>query len=172
MEGLLTFSRLPSSSTRTILCLSPHDLKYLLGEIRELTDRYKAGQNPDSFQAFRKLIELLLHLTVMDHHSTVCLVKGPRKDKVVSVLEGRSGEALRLNDGRFLRLNMALSLEDTEKGPRVKVKSSDFQYQMDKDNNIDSWIFRYDYVRELPAPHPYAHLHIRGSLIEQCLVPS
>ena len=33
----------------------------------------------------------------------------------------------------------------------------------------DRWIFRYDYNRESPDQHPTAHLHVRGSLSENCL---
>jgi hypothetical protein len=49
----------------------------------------------------------------------------------------------------------------------VKVASSSFQYQLDEEG--DSWVFRYDYVRQPPDPHPAAHVHVRGSLAEQCL---
>jgi hypothetical protein len=35
----------------------PADLPFLLGEVRTLTDRYKAG-TADSFQAFRALLAL------------------------------------------------------------------------------------------------------------------
>jgi len=57
--------------------------------------------------------------------------------------------------------------KQTAHGPRVKVKSSSFQYQADQ--NGDRWIFRYDYLRQPPQPQPSAHLHVRGSLLEPCL---
>lgn len=62
---------------------------------------------------------------------------------------------------------MTLFLTDTTDGSRVKVETSSLQYQMDETG--DRWIFRYDYVREPPEPHPSAHIHVRGSLIEPCL---
>ena len=152
--------------------MSPPNPAYLLGEIRALTEQYKAGRNPESFQSFRKLIDLLLHTTVLDPTASISLVAGPRRDEVVRVIEGRNGEALKLNDGRYLRLSMTLFLEHTDKGPRVKVKSSSFQYQMEKEGETDSWVFRYDYLREPPDPHPYAHVHVKGTLTAACLGPN
>lgn len=52
-------------------------------------------------------------------------------------------------------------------GSRLKVKTSSFQYQLDPEG--EKWVFRYDYLREPPEPHPAAHLQIRGGLIEACL---
>jgi hypothetical protein len=73
--------------------------------------------------------------------------------------------ALPLNDGRFLRLHVTLSLEDTPEGRRLKVLKSSFQYQVDQQG--ERWIVRYDYLREPgPDPHPQAHVQIRGALLE------
>lgn len=80
---------------------------------------------------------------------------------------GGPTDPLPLTDGRFLRLTMRLFLTATKDGPRVKIESSSFQYQMDTAN--DHWTFRYDYVRSAPDQHPSAHVHIRGSLVEPCL---
>jgi hypothetical protein len=44
---------------------------------------------------------------------------------------------------------------------------SSFQYQLDRDG--EQWVFRYDYVREPPAPHPAMHFQLRGTLAEACL---
>jgi hypothetical protein len=62
---------------------------------------------------------------------------------------------------------MTLYLEQTPKGPRVKVSNSNLQYQLDIQG--DAWVFRYDYIRESPDKHPSNHLHIRGQLTEECL---
>jgi hypothetical protein len=144
--------------------LPPPDLTLLLGEARALTQRYKAGKNPDSFLAFRDLIQLLLGTTILQPGASVHLIKGPRPD--ARALGGMGGP-LPLTDGRFLRLTMRLFLAATKDGPRVKIESSSFQYQMDTAN--DHWIFRYDYVRSAPDQHPSAHVHVRGDLTERCL---
>lgn len=80
---------------------------------------------------------------------------------------GGPDDPVPLTDGRFLRFGIFLYLEHTQDGPRVKVSSSSFQYQMDREG--DHWIFRYDYLRDAPDVHPSTHLHIRGSLTESCL---
>ena len=149
--------------------MPPPDLPHLLGQIRDLTRCYKAGRNPDSFEAFRELVFLLLSITVLDQSGGVRLSAGPRRDEIVRVLGGWAGpdDPLLLNGGRFLRLTITLYLEDTGQEARVKVRNSSFQYQADRDG--EQWIFRYDYVREPPDPHPSGHLHIRGSLIQRCL---
>ncbi len=72
-----------------------------------------------------------------------------------------------LNDDHYLRLMMILYIEDTGEGPRAKVKRSSFQYQMDREGK--QWVFRYEYLRTPPDPHPAAHLQIRGNLTESCL---
>ena len=149
------------------LCLPPPDLQPLLAEIRALTQRYMAGVNPGSFHAFRDLVQLLLSKSILPTGAATRLTKGPRPD--VHVLGGWNGptDPLPLTNGNFLGLAMKLSLRNTEEGPRVKVETSKFQYQLDKEG--DRWVFRYDYVREPPDPHPSAHVHVRGSLTEQCL---
>jgi hypothetical protein len=75
--------------------------------------------------------------------------------------------ALPLNDGRYLRLVITLYFEHVPGGRRLKVHSSSFQYQQDTAG--DRWIFRYDYLRLPPEPHPADHLQIRGNLLEDCL---
>lgn len=152
---------------RTTACLPLPDLPSLLAEARDLTRRYMAGQNPDSFHAFRNLVQLLLGNTVVPEHAAIRLTKGPRPDAYV--LGGYKGptDPVQLNDGRFLRISMTLFWTPTPEGNRVKVASSSFQYQMDGAG--DRWIFRYDYNREAPDQHPSTHLHIRGSLQENCL---
>ena len=49
----------------------------------------------------------------------------------------------------------------------MKVRESNFQYQLDPDGN--HWIFRYDYIRESDEAIPAAHFQLRGSLLEDCL---
>lgn len=126
-----------------------------------------AGNNPESFAAFRNLVQLLLSQTIMSDHDAVRLVRGPRTD--FRLLGGYRGptEPIELRDGRFLRVTMNLFWVSTEEGNRVKVDTSNFQYQTDKGG--DRWICRYDYSREAPGRHPSNHLHLRGTLCENCL---
>lgn len=135
--------------------------------MRDLTQRYKSGR-PEAFQAFCDLASLLLHQTVLTPAGGVRLAYGtPRGDE--PVLGGWNGpdDPLPLMDGRYLRVMVILFFEDTPEGRRAKVKASSFQYQLDREG--DRWVFRYDYLREPPAPHPAMHLQIRGALTEQCL---
>jgi hypothetical protein len=138
----------------------------LLSQICQLTERYKAGSVPDSFNAFKYLVSLLFSHTILEQGQAVRLFKG--QHEASRVLGGwQPLEPLRLNNGRYLSLSMTLFREETDKGPRIKVASSRYQYQLDKDG--DAWVFRYDYARESPNQHPSNHLHIRGKLTENCL---
>jgi len=149
-----------------IPCLSLPDLPSLLSQIRDLTERYKAGNDPHSFEAFKDLVHLLFSYTILEDGQALRLMKG--QHEASRVLCGWVPlEPLKLIDNRYLSLSMTLFLERTDKGPRVKVAGSKFQYQLDKLG--DAWIFRYDYARESPSQHPSNHLHIRGTLTEQCL---
>ncbi len=58
--------------------------------------------------------------------------------------------------------------QPTEQG-RLKILTASYQYQMGREG--DRWMFRYDYLRTPPHPHPAAHLQINGSLTEECLPP-
>ena len=62
---------------------------------------------------------------------------------------------------------MYMSIQGTPEGRRLKVDSSGFQYQADQDGK--RWIFRYEYERNPPRPHPPTHFHVRGNLMEACL---
>lgn len=146
--------------------MSLPDLPSLLTQVRTLTERYKAGTDPGSFEAFRDLVQLLFSHTIMQDGQALRLIKG--QHEASRVLGGWVPlEPLKLNDDRYLFLFMTLFLEKTDRGPRVKVAGSKFQYQLD--NVGDAWIFRYDYARESPNQYPSNHLHIRGTLTEQCL---
>jgi hypothetical protein len=83
------------------------------------------------------------------------------------VLGGRNGptDPIPLNDGRYLRFATTLELIDTAQGTRLKTYECSYQYQNDADGK--EWIFRYDYLRHSPSPHPPAHFQIRAELTEQ-----
>jgi hypothetical protein len=141
--------------------LPPPDLLALMGEVRDLTRRYMAGTH-ESFTAFRDLADLLLRLTVLAPRGVVRLAQGRRPDTLV--LGGWRGpdDPLPLRDNRYLRLSITLFLAQTPEGHRLKVLDSSYQYQADRDGG--QWVFRYDYLRTPPYPHPAAHLQIRGGL--------
>lgn len=141
---------------------------YHLSEARRLTGQYQAG-GPDSFGHFQELVSLLLHLTILDRYSAVRLATGPRPDTMV--LGGWRGpqDPLRLTNDAFLRLSIVLYLEKVGSGTRLKVDEASYQYQLDIAG--EQWIFRYDYLRNPPSPHPASHLQIRGGLTEEILPP-
>lgn len=150
--------------------MSRAELDLLLGEVRDLSERYKAG-GQDAFDAFRDLVARLLSLTVLAPYGTVALFAGPR-GRDTQVLSGRRavGDPLPLNENRgYLRLVMTLSLVQAQGRQLLKVMNSGCQYQLDEAG--ERWIFRYDYRRVPPDPYPAAHLQIRGRLDEDCLPP-
>ena len=62
---------------------------------------------------------------------------------------------------------MSLYRERVPEGVRLKVEKAGVQYQTDAAG--DQWIFRYDYLRRPPDPHPAAHVQVRGDLTEAVL---
>ncbi len=142
-------------------------LDALLGRVRQLTHAYRGG-GPDAFEPFRELVNLLLQLTVLKEGGSVRLTRrrGAVERGVLSGWQG-PGDPLPLRDGRYLRLNMELYVAPPEEGHRLKVYEASYQYQEDVEGH--RWIFRYDYLRAPPDPHPAAHLQVRGTLTENCL---
>jgi len=151
--------------------LSRSELDLVLGEVRDLSERYKAG-GPEAFDAFRELTARLLSLSVAAPYATVILSVGPR-GRDTQVLSGRRGigDPLPLNENRgYLRLIMTLALVPVEGRRLLKVMDAGYQYQLDEAG--DRWVFRYDYRRVPPDPHPAAHLQIRATPEEGCLPPN
>ena len=143
--------------------MSVPDLPAHLGHVRELTRQYKSG-SPESFAAFRELVQLLLQVTVLGGAIGVRLTRGPRTDRMI--VEGAVDDLgiIRLNDGRYLRVSIVLFREPHERGHRLKVEQASYQYQSDDIGN--RWVVRYDYRREPSDQHPATHLQIRGGLVE------
>ena len=132
--------------------MPPPDPAYLLATVRRLTAVYQAG-GPAAFQAFRDLAFLLLSVTVLrTPPGGVRLIRIPGRPER-EALGGWSGpdDPLPLNDGHFLRLSVALYLEHTTAGARLKVAECSYQYQPP------------------PHAHPAAHLQVRGELTEPYL---
>lgn len=141
-----------------------------LAAARRLTAAYQAG-GPNAAQAFRDLTDLLLRLTILAPAGGVRFSSGPRGTSDL-VLGGWGGpdDPLPLRDGRYLRVTVRLYVAPPAEQNRLKVASSSYQYQLDREG--DRWIFRYDYLRTPPDLHPAAHVQINGSFAEECLPPS
>ena len=143
-------------------------LEYCLGEVRHLSERYRAG-GPDTIHAFRDLASFLLTLTIAAPGNTLRLASRP-PGEARFVLGGMGGprDPLRLNDGHYLRLSLTLYL-DPEDRHFLKVERAGYQYQMDRAG--DRWIFRYDYLRDPPGHYPPAHVQVRGTALEDEALP-
>ncbi|MBI4602712.1 MAG: hypothetical protein HY721_12210 [Planctomycetes bacterium] len=74
---------------------------------------------------------------------------------------------LLLADGHFLDYSVTLFIDRETK--RLVVSKSRYQYQLDKEGA--RWVFRYEYLRDPKDKHPASHLHVRGTLAEDCLPP-
>jgi hypothetical protein len=140
----------------------------LLGRVRSLSQSYQAG-GPQALRSFEELASLLLQLTVMKPSGQVRLARGPDRQRAALGGVGGAGDALPLNDGRFLRLDVGLHLaRQTPRARRelLKVEKASYQYQREQGGRDGGgWIFRYDYLRQ-PGPdaHPGSHLQIEAQL--------
>lgn len=67
---------------------------------------------------------------------------------------------LPLTNGHFFFLYNLLGLRRNER----YLTTLEYRYTYQATESDDSWIFRYEYVREPPAPYPYAreHLHVNA----------
>jgi hypothetical protein len=135
---------------------------FQLGEVRDLNQILRAG-GPDTFDAYRRLVGLLLRSTVMHEHGAIKLARS--NDPSRYKLGGRTPlDPVPLTNGHFLRLHTSLYLAP-EPPHHLKTEVSSYQYQLDQRG--DEWIFRYDYSRIQQGAHPPAHLQIRGELTER-----
>jgi hypothetical protein len=140
-----------------------------LAEIRDLTDRYKAG-NQRSFKAVQDLFQLLLAATVMRAGGGVMLVSSTENPQTKNLV-GRGGYLvpILLNDDRYLRVAATLCLRDG----RLRITKASYQYQLHPDTTECGEIFRYDYAREPgPDPHPQGHLNVHGVLDQTGVMPA
>ena len=114
-------------------------------------------------------MSLLLGITVLAPGGGVRLfsASGERERKMVLGGWLSATDPLPLTDKRFLRLTMSLYREHVSDGWRLKMEKSAIQYQVDAEGQ--QWMFRYDYLRYPPDPHPAAHIQVRGKLTEPVL---
>ena len=147
--------------------MSQPERDLLLGEVRDLSQRFKAGGSA-AFDAFSQLVSRLLSLTIAAPYPGLALFAGASETRVLSGRRG-IGDPIPFAERGYLRLIMTLSLVPGEGRTFLKVMDSSYQYQLDERG--DRWVFRYDY-RRLPAdPYPAAHLQVRGRLEDDCLPP-
>lgn len=74
-----------------------------------------------------------------------------------------------MRNGHYLRLAVNLRIDGTDDGPRLQVRDSSYQYQLDSKGK--DWVFRYDYEREPTDEHPPAHLHVRANPVAPIQTP-
>lgn len=153
----------PISWPRTIPFLPLAEPGALLGRVRGLSAAFLSGE-PHGFEDLRELTDLLLRRTVLHPSGGITQAQGQRPD--TRVLGGWGGplDPLPLTNGRFLRLSLTLFRELTDQGYRIKVADAAYQYQADRNGN--DWIFRYDFLRNPPAPHPASHLQVNAVIPE------
>ena len=118
---------------------SPSSWSSTVASLRKASDGCLAGGR-EALGHFERYVNLLFRLTVAHKDS-----------------------AIRLTDGRYLRLVALLEL-DVSAGRQLRVQALTWQYQNASDD--DSWVFRADYsrARSPTASPPRGHLHVDGAL--------
>lgn len=152
--------------------MKPGTAAQYLTDAKALTERFKAGSG-DSPRAFGELVQLLLQLTVVKEGASVTYSsrREPGKAKEVHLISGRGQKALPLSDDRYFWLSFSLFREQVDESKhRLKVARSAFCYQADEKG--DCPIFRYEFLREPPDPHPGSHAHVHGTLSEPDCLPA
>jgi hypothetical protein len=146
----------------------------LLGEVRELSTAFRQGGD---IPAFRHLTALLLSRTILAKgHPGPGLIT--RKDQSQVAQLGGMGAFLRplpLLNKRYLAFQISLAKMPHKDGGEVwKVLQARYQYQADDEEGMnDTWLFRYDNLREPGADihHPSAHLNLNANPAIDNLVP-
>jgi hypothetical protein len=79
----------------------------------------------------------------------------------IAHIEDKVPAPLPLENGAFLFLYNLLGLRRKER----YLATLEYRYVYQKTEADDSWIFRYEYIREPPAPYPYAreHVHVNAT---------
>lgn len=134
----------------------------LRAELEALTRQFEEG-GQGAFVPFRDLVQRLLSLTVAATGQSVRLVfldRDRTKAVLTSGTERDLTRPMHLRGGGYLRLTMSLDVLG-DRG-HLRVREASFQYQTRASD--DSWVFRYDFLREGPGPYPPAHLQVNGAL--------
>ncbi|MEI6451879.1 MAG: hypothetical protein WCP98_18290 [Actinomycetes bacterium] len=143
----------------------PHDWSSTVASLRKASDGRLAGGR-EALAHFERYVNLLFRLTVAHKDAAIRLSRPTANSDAWALTGGhdpRGGSAIRLTDGRYLRLVAWLDL-DPRAGRQLRVQALTWQYQNAIDD--DSWVFRADYsrARSAAANAPRGHLHIDGTL--------
>jgi hypothetical protein len=112
---------------------------------------------------FAELIDRLLKVTVLQQGHSISYIPISKNSGTVC---SRKGEALPLNNGKFLKLVMDYG-PDSSSNQDSKLQYACVQYQFDHVRHSNKFIFRYDFDIDPEADHPVSHLQIRGQLAEK-----
>lgn len=136
--------------------------KFLLGEVRKLTKKSRDGAR-ESYNAFKELVSLLLHQTVLKQNEVIRFSESPVPGRFLIGGSKESVTPLELNDGHYLRLSIVFRADAQMR--RLTVLETSYQYQPNRDKD-HHWMFRYDYLKyPLPQdPHSSSHLQINAKL--------
>ena len=144
---------------------SPSSWSSTVASLRKASDGRLAGGR-EALAHFERYVNLLFRLTVAHRESAIRLTRLAASSTVWALTGGHDlggRPAIRLTDGRYLRLVALLEL-DASAGRHLRFQALTWQYQNAIDD--DSWVFRADYSRAQIAAKspPRGHLHVCGTL--------
>ncbi len=144
---------------------SPNSWSSTVASLRKASDGRLAGGR-EAPSHFERYVNLLFRLTVAHKEAAIRLSRLAASSTAWVLTGGhdpRGGGAIRLTNGRYLRLVAVLEL-DVSAGRQLRFQALTWQYQNAADD--DSWVFRAEYSRaqSAAASPPRGHLHIDGTL--------
>jgi hypothetical protein len=106
------------------------------------------------------MVGAIINATISQAPITYVETGGPRTWFVAHV-QDKLPAALPLTNGHYLFLYNLLGLRREER----YLATLEYRYTYQATEADDSWIFRYEYIREPPDPYPYAkqHVHVNAS---------
>ena len=136
-----------------------------VASLRKASDGRLAGGR-EAAAHFERYVNHLFRLPVAHKEAAIRLTRLAASSPAWVLTGGydlRGGNAIRLTDGRYLRLVAVLEL-DVSAGRQLRFQAITWQYQNAIDD--DSWVFRADSSRAqiAAASPPRGHLHVCGTL--------
>jgi hypothetical protein len=109
---------------------------------------------------FAEMVGSIINATVSKAPITYVEAGGPRTWYVAHV-QDKIPAPLPLTNGHYLFLYNLLGLRRKER----YLATLEYRYTYQATTRDDSWILRYEYVREPPEPYPYAkqHVHVNAT---------